>query len=454
MDELTAAQNCKIVSQSKGCITFVVDENLEPRTLQDENVDGRTLANWILDDEDISPESQHIIATSFANDENLLHFGKDAFYKCVVEAYARHKSLTFTPDMIWLLICQGFARYVNAHAEQLRNQIVNHTRKMDLIVKTDKDLLSEDVDWAKLLDGFGSKIDHYTKNGIAKTIIADFTTTGPTERIASQITLMETVKTYFNYIVGYCICGIPTILLKGTVDDWQRVFDKTMRLKSFGIDPWINSLQPILTEFINAANGQPNKQFWQSIVKKCRVNQLDGGGCIPFERTKLDGWLLKLFPNNNGKTIKQIGHTEDMPSELVRVDFKYQNYDDLGNLISETPMELCAGFVGAEFDATANMLTPKIGWLVRVSNTDEDTLRDLQNQNERGAEIILQVKEVPKVLSKMQYIHNLHIAFTGDIILPDWLDKIKIDYLTVSGTISNAEKKKIIKRFPNISIVI
>ncbi len=451
MDELTAAQNCKIISQSEGCITFVVDENLEQRPSFKENYNGKELASSILNDEDISLENHRIVTTSFANDENLLHFGKDAFYKCVVEAYARHKSLTITPDMIWLLICQGFARYVNAHTEQLRNQIVSHTGKMDLIIETDKNLLSEDIDWATLFDGFGSKIDQYTKSGIAKTIIADFTTTGPTERIASQITLMETVKSYFTFRVVRFVCGIPSITLKGTPDDWQRVFDKTLQLKQYKIGRWINSLKPILTEFVNAAKGQPNQMFWQRIVKKRKVNQLNGGGCS-YERTKLDGWLLRLFPNEEGKTRSVVVYGHKMPSERVRVDFKYQNYDNLGNLISETPMELCAGFVGAEEDKAANMLTPKIGWLVRVSNNDEDTLKELQNQNERGAEIILQVKEVPKVLSGMQFIHNLHIDFTDNIDLPEWLDKIKIEYFTVSGKISKTEKAKIKKRFPNITI--
>lgn len=76
----------------------------------------------------------------------------------------------------------------------------------------------------------------------------------------------------------------------------------------------------------------------------------------------------------------------------------------------------------------------------------------MQIRNEKGEEIILRVKDVPEVLSKMQHIYNLQIDFTDDIVLPDWLDKIKFDYLTVSGKISEEEAKKIRERFQNISV--
>ena len=113
------------------------------------------------------------------------------------------------PYMVWLVISQGFARYVNAHAEELRPKLVNHNGKMDLAIMTNKDLLTEDVDWPSLIADFSSQINKYTKNGIAKTITSDFTTTGSVERVASQITLMESVKSYFEYIVYRIACGIP-----------------------------------------------------------------------------------------------------------------------------------------------------------------------------------------------------------------------------------------------------
>ena len=129
-----------VVAQTQRCITFVVDEGLAPvEDLYNYFMDGEKLANSILHDENIPKEAYHIIATSFADAQYMKNFGKDSFYSCIVHAYANHKSITLSPDMIWLLIEQGFARYVNDHAEELRPKLVNHTGKMHLAIETKKD---------------------------------------------------------------------------------------------------------------------------------------------------------------------------------------------------------------------------------------------------------------------------------------------------------------------------
>ncbi len=55
-------------------------------------------------------------------------------------------SVTLSPDMIWLLISQGFAHYVNAHAEELRPLLVSHDAKKKLNVRDDYDFISWETD--------------------------------------------------------------------------------------------------------------------------------------------------------------------------------------------------------------------------------------------------------------------------------------------------------------------
>ena len=368
------ADNSKITNRTNGSITFVVDENLTPGIPQRDLSTGKSIANYLLSEENISNDAKRIIATSFSEENNLMYTSKDGFYRCIVKAYATHQSVTLSPDMIWLVISQGFARYVNAHAEKLRPKLVSHEGKMDLAIMTEKDLLSEEIDWPSLINDFASQIGKHTKDGIAETITSDFTTTGPVERVASQITLMESVKSYFEYNSFRIACGIPSITLQGTVEDWQRVLDKAKQLKKYRLNTWINKLEPILQEFVQAADGHPNQAFWKSMVKKESVDVLRGGACSPNKPTEFDGWILKFFPDENGKTLNKVKHTQKMPSEYVRVNFKYRVISpDNGNLIGETPMELWAGFFGAKVNTANNMLTPKIGWLVRVAKSDDET---------------------------------------------------------------------------------
>ena len=447
------ADNSKITTRTDRSITFVVDENLAPINNPYKRVyTGESIAKSMLSEEQIPKDAQRIIATSFSDENDLKTMGKDAFYRVIVNAYAKHLSVTLSPDMIWLVISQGFARYVNAHAEELRPQLVNHEGKMDLAIMTDKDLLTEEADWPSLIDDFSSQIEKYTKGDIAKTITSDFTTTSLVERVASQITLMESVKSYFEYIVYRIACGIPTITLQGTVEDWQHVLEKTNNLKQYGLESWVNSLEPILKEFIQAADGHPNQKFWKGMVKKQEVEKLKGGACSPDKPTELDGWLLKLFPDENGQTLDKVAHTKEMPSEYVRVNFKYRVINPAnGNLITETPMELWAGFIGVKVDTVNNMLTPKMGWLVRVAESNDDTLNQLKkNNNDWG--IHLRIQEVPEMLSLLGHIKSLNLVFTGKVNLPAWMDKMNIDTFTIMGDMTEEEKAAIKKRFPNIII--
>ena len=365
-------------AQTVRSITFAVDEDLQP--IEDRyklTFSGQDVAISILAEDHLPKEK--LVTSSFSDLKNLKAWDKDNFYQCVVYAYACHKSLALSPDMIWLLISQGFARYVNAHAEELRPKLVDHTGKMDLVVqfKTKKD------DWPKLIEGFASQIDQHTKGEIAKTITANFTTTGPVERVASQITLMESAKKYFNYIAMRLSCGIPSITIQGTPNDWEAVLSKTKKLEEYGLGEWTKSLEPILQEFIRASEGRPNQQFWKCMVKQQPTEKLKGGGCSMDKPTELDGWFLKLFPDENGEILSSTPHTKNMASEMVVVGFKYRIVDHLTNaVLGEKPMELRAGFIGAEEDSKTNTLTPKIGWLVNNALSEEEIKEKQEKKGE------------------------------------------------------------------------
>ena len=456
--KVRSSLNESATSHSDEGVTFVVDGDLPEIANKYFNtlLNGNEVAKSILFDTD-TPHKLQIIATSFA-DDNLTLPGKDIFFRSIIKAYASHRPIVLSPDMIWLLISQGFSRYVNAHPEQLREQLVSHTGKMDLVVQTSEDLLTGQPDWAKLLDGFYTQIEANTKGDFAQTITADFSTTGTTERIASEVTLMETVKSYFEYIAMRLACGLPTVTLKGTPQDWQRVLDKTLQLKPYGLEAWTESLTPILKEFVLAAQGCPNRKFWQSMVKQHRPDQLEGGGCNPNKPTEIDGWLLKLFPDV--AIILNVDadhpHTKSMPADRARVNFKYQQIDPTdGSLISQTTMELIAGFVGAEVDKVTHAVTPKIGWMVCTTDDNEAThLKALQRMNEPGSMlgIHIRVKEVPEILAQLEHIHTLHLVFTDEIVLPDWMDSLTIDELIIANgdKLSDTEKETIRQRFPQV----
>ena len=52
-------------------------------------------------------------------------------------AFAQHRPVALSPDVVWLTLCQGFAHHVNAHAESLRPRLVRHEGKVKIEVNRD-----------------------------------------------------------------------------------------------------------------------------------------------------------------------------------------------------------------------------------------------------------------------------------------------------------------------------
>lgn len=53
-------------------------------------------------------------------------------------------------------------------------------------------------------------------------MLCDFSTTTPTIRTASQVVMMDAFHQYFDYAL-MCICGILTITVRGSVEDWVAI---------------------------------------------------------------------------------------------------------------------------------------------------------------------------------------------------------------------------------------
>ena len=318
-------------------------------------------------------EQAEVLFSSFATD-TLHTIGEDVLFQMLLKAWSQHRPVVLTPDAIWMVICQGFSHYVNENPEKMRAALVSHEGRKELAVRTGN-LLSEEADWEGLIDDFTSGIEKYTTDGLAATLVADFSTTGPVERIASEITLMDTVKPYFEYVAIYAVCGIPSITLAGTPDDWKKVLQKTRTLSGYGLQWWVDDLVPILEQFVKASEGDVDYWFWKDIVRKTRPRKIQGPTCSRFPRsvTKVDGWFLKLFPfGSKGRTPKRVPITHTMMAETVCVPFRYDVVNGAGAVLSSTKMELIAGLVGVSEDPETLALTPKIGWLVRRIHSDRD----------------------------------------------------------------------------------
>jgi hypothetical protein len=440
-------------------ITFKIEDLSKPEkslwlTAPDKVYQRLILSDVNMSDFDIKRDSIdfpfNIVAQNQIKD-SLVTFGYHSFFNGMYQAYADHRPFVLSPDMIWLLISQGFAQHVNSNAEQLRSYFVDFKGKMTLIVQNDSIALDDPCSpWETVFQDFTRQIGEFTGKELIDILSCDFSTSTIATKVASDITIMEAMKPYFEFVVFYVICGIPEITLEGTPDDWQKVLNKARALRKYQLDWWIDEIDPILQEFVRASKGKINNRFWTNMFKYHSRKKYGAPKII-------DGWIVKFFPyDKDGKrnNLSDLVYRDNLPNEIVKVDLKYIMTD--GANTKEIPLELWAGFIGLKQDKETFKLTPQIGWMIRKKDIENKALIskfNSDNSQDWGG-IQIRVKTFPKELLSLTQIKTLEIQFLDKIIIPEEISKIKIDTFIMTGSISNDEIQRICKLLPNTKLFI
>jgi hypothetical protein len=292
-------------------------------------------------------------------------------------AFMQHRPLALSPNMVWLLVCQGVANHVNAHAEELRPRFVSHQGKARILVRRDDFVKgSPENPWGEVIDAFSAQVAQHI--GPAHGLfVPRFSTTGPTERIAAEVVLLDAMQSYFDYVLR-TMCGIPAITLEGTPQDWEQVAERAEAFAGYGLEWWLTPLRPVLRQFVAASRGKVDAPFWRSIYK---FETHSGGATVT-------GWVPLFFPylkdahglatvrnpwlaEGGDRLRRLLGGRRDphslgsdgpspgaFPGGLARAPFKWEYFHQTFD------MELLGGFVGVGQDE-ALTLRPEIGWAVR-----------------------------------------------------------------------------------------
>ncbi len=308
-----------------------------------------------------------------ANQERLvrvpqLHGETHPLIEAVHTAFAEHYPLVLSPDDVWLCLAQGLALHVEANAEALRSRFVRHQGQLELEIwrhhfvpgSSHNDWQGCFAEWSDAIAGhIGTKRD---------LVVASFSTTGPIERAASELVLMSAMKSYFSLLL-VTLCGIPTITLTGTPDDWRAIRRRAEVFAELDLAGWVRALLPVLDQFVAAATGHVDRAFWQSIYKH------EGRSGGPY----VTGWINVLFPyldvgDSKGGPIRRNERAIHgsrgkrspfdgtgigvFPRGMSQVPVTWRYLD------TTIPMTFSGGFVGVSQDAQTLAVRPAIGWSV------------------------------------------------------------------------------------------
>jgi len=349
----------------------------QPQTLQSQE-ETFDVFEFESEEQPPAPPNRTIEACSNSGGQLVGAVNFHPFMAALHLAFNDHRPLSLSPDMIWLLISQGFAQHVNLHAESLRNKLVAHQGQCTITVQRNDFVKGSPKNpWSEVFGEFSAIIRQHLGETTHDLLVPTFSTTGPVEKAASEIVLLDAVRSYFRFEL-ITMCGIPQIQLEGTVADWQDLLQRTKQLAQFELGWWIEKLIPVLEQFVVTAQGKPSRAFWQSIY---RYEEISGGDIIT-------GWISAFFPYLNNK---ETGETTRNPTltanegsltHLFEPDcFESENpwaelsIDKLSSGLANAPfiwrylwhrypMEFMSGFVGVQQDRQTLCLRPEIGWIV------------------------------------------------------------------------------------------
>ena len=148
---------CSVSAVAQKGVTFKIENLSKPEELLDLYSHNEIYERLILSDMDIAPYKvkmdnlkipYNILAKSEAPD-SLVSYGYNSFFNGMYQAYANHRPFILSPDIIWLLISQGFAQHINTNQETMRHHFVDFSGKLSLIVSADKAPDDPALSWEK-----------------------------------------------------------------------------------------------------------------------------------------------------------------------------------------------------------------------------------------------------------------------------------------------------------------
>jgi len=231
----------------------------------------------------------------------------------------------------------------------------------------------------KILEDFSIQInkqmEKYLGEELLKVLTSDFSTTNYDSLIISKLSIMGAFKKYFKYKKGLKTCGIPYIILEGTLEDYQNMKEKAKKLSKYEFSWYIDRIIPHIEKMIDAKKGNVDINYFKDIIQNNTITEFKCTCINKRKEEKVDyitGWILDFFAYEKNRK----GQPYQFFSESLKVeDLKY-----LAGQMLTVPftikeeitrkkynMKYNVGFIGCEQNEK-NEVFPVQGWFVSPSS--------------------------------------------------------------------------------------
>ena len=99
--------------------------------------------------------------------------------------------------------------------------------------------------WSEIFPEYIKEINKIINEDIKSKLILEFSTTTIKEKVAFEVSLMDSMSKFVDYEFS-SMCGIPEINLKGTIDHYKKILDSINSLSVYDLNWWFKEIIPII----------------------------------------------------------------------------------------------------------------------------------------------------------------------------------------------------------------
>ena len=240
-----------------------------------------------------------------------------------LNAFVDHCPIKVSPNIIWQLILNAFAKHVNNFSEKLRRKFVNFegVKSLSVIkVGSINDIYKYED---QIIDELTKKISENVGDELVNVLTPNFSTSTKNSVISGKVSIMSSFKKYFRYRGSMLVCGIPYILLEGTLEDWEKILEKLKFLSKYDFSN--KKMEKEIEEIINTKKGKINLDFWRKIIMETKKEEDDWIGCGSEGNDKITGWILDFY-NGLFETLSRdsnfVEEVLEVPIEITEIKGK------------------------------------------------------------------------------------------------------------------------------------
>ncbi|WP_437560953.1 DUF4419 domain-containing protein [Sorangium sp. So ce542] len=297
-------------------------------------------------------------------------------------AFTQRYPLVISPDVVWFCLARGFTLHLAASDEQ-RRRFLAEDRDFELVVERPDFNLGQVNPWPALFPDFSRQVS--ARVGTLRDLVtANFSTTGPVERVSSELTVATPLAPHFDWEppfpgdLVYPQRGIPRVYLLGTSDDWRWVRQRVAMLGAVGQERWTRALLPVLDQIAASSEGRADRSFWRAFFRyENRADELTGWIHVLFPYLRawpndyfapnpyIESWHERwLTAESRSDALGGLGNPQgpglsELPPGLTSAQLRFV---DGGR--RPHPMEFISGLIGVTQDPHSLALIPEFVWAV------------------------------------------------------------------------------------------